>query len=185
MTTERDVRLRWTMTHLPTQGPLFAGAMECYTSAFSMPPYNDPMRSWEVRERMQRDHGKREGYRSFCAVIPGNEVVGMVYGFSSKRGQEWHDAVAIQLGFGPSRTWLANAYELAELAVTPAYQGEGIGTGLIERLIDGRPERTCVLSTRCDSRAHELYSRRGFEVLARMPFRDGGADYYVMGRLLR
>ncbi len=185
MTIEPGVRLRWTIAELPMRGALFNGAIDAYSAAFSMPPYSDPMRAHEVRERMAYEHAGRSGFRAHCAVIPGNEVAGMIYGFHSERGQPWHDHVAWKLGFGPSRNWLSNAYELAELAVMPAYQGEGIGSALIERLLRGRPERTCLLSTRCDSRANELYARVGFETLGRMTFRENGADYYVMGRRLR
>lgn len=167
------------------RGPLLTGAFEVYDAAFSMPPYSDPQRVCEMRERLLDEHQRRPGFRALCAVIPGNEVAGMIYGFHSERGQDWHDFVAWKLGFGQARTWLSNAYELAEVAVTPAYQGEGIGTAMMERLLFGRPERTCVLSTRSDSDAHRLYERKGFETLCKVPFRDGGIDYYVMGKRLR
>ena len=55
---------------------------------------------------------------------------------------------------------------------------------LVEHLLEGRPESTCVLSTRTDSRAHELYDRLGFEVITKMTFTPGGAPFYVMGKVL-
>ena len=79
---------------------------------------------------------------------------------------------------------LTSAYELAEVAVAPAFQSFGIGRALIERLIAGVPERTCVLSTRSDSNAHRLYRRLGFVELAEMQFFAGGHPFYIMGRLL-
>ena len=41
-------------------------------------------------------------------------------------------------------------------------------------LLEGRLESTCVLSTRTDSRAYELYSRLGFEVVKEMGVHAGG-----------
>lgn len=175
---------KWVIHRLPLGGPIFLGAMAAYGAAFAGPPYNDGTRALEVRERLHGEHSRRPGLRGYCAVLPGDEVAGMTYGFRSLRGQAWHEAVAQEIGFGPSRTWLSNAYELAELAVAPAYQGFGIGSALIASLLKGRSERTCVLSTRADSDAHILYARLGFETLCKMPFRAGGAPFLVMGKVL-
>ena len=68
-----------------------------------------------------------------------------------------------------------------EIAVSPDHQGEGIGSDLIRELLTPRKEKTCVLSTRADSRAHNLYSRLGFEVITIMSFTPGGSPFYVMG----
>jgi len=59
-----------------------------------------------------------------------------------------------------------------------------VGSALITELLRGRPERTCVLSTRTDSRAHELYARLGFELIIEMAFTTGGWPFYVMGKRL-
>lgn len=175
---------KWSIHPLPLHGPVFLNAMAAYGAAFAEPPYSDRTRSIEVRERLHGEHSRRPGLKAYFAKLPGDDVVGMTYGFRSLRGQPWHEAVAQQIGFGPSRTWLSNAYELAELAVTPAYQGFGIGSALIAALLKGRSERTCVLSTRADSDAHILYERLGFETLCTMPFRSGGAPFLVMGKVL-
>ena len=100
------------------------------------------------------------------------------------RRQWWRDAVARELDWKARRRWLGNAYELVEIAVHPDFQSRGIGAVLVEALLEGRPEKTCVLSTRTDSRAHELYGRLGFEVITEMTFTPGGAPFYVMGKVL-
>ncbi|MGH6693120.1 MAG: GNAT family N-acetyltransferase, partial [Gammaproteobacteria bacterium] len=64
-------------------------------------------------------------------------------------------------------------------------QGKGVGAALIACLLHGRPEATCVLSTRTDSIAHQLYRRLGFEQITEMAFASGGAMFYVMGKELR
>ena len=175
----------------PEGGPLFEGAIAVYAEAFAPPPYSDPDRGEEIRYRLQRLHRDRVGFRGFIAMgeaeergVPPHGVVGMTYGYRSQKGQWWRDAVARELDRRARRRWLGNAYELVEIAVHPDFQSRGIGALLVEALLDGRPESTCVLSTRTDSRAHELYGRLGFEVIAEMAFTPGGAPFYVMGKVL-
>ena len=82
------------------------------------------------------------------------------------------------------RRWLVRSVEVVEVAVSPKHQGKGIGTQMVEALLEGREEHTAVLSARCDSRAHELYRRLGFEEIARVTFSTAGAPFYIMGRQL-
>ena len=166
-------------------GPLFEGAIAVYGEAFSRPPYNDPDRGREVRTRLRDTHARRPHYGAFVALAPAGAVVGMIYGYRSGWGQWWHDTVRAALPRETGNEWLNDAYEIVEVAVAPAWQGHGVGESLIARLLEGRPERTCVLSTRRDSRAHELYRRLGFELICTMAFARGGAEFYVMGKVLR
>jgi ribosomal protein S18 acetylase RimI-like enzyme len=174
----------WRVVPLPTHGPLFAGAIDVYSAAFALPPYSDPDRGEEVRDRIVEVHQYREGFRAFCAVNGAGDVVGMTYGYRGAPGQWWHDAVAAALEPDVAERWLRDSYELVELAVHPAWQNQGIGTALIAALLSGVPQATCVLSTRSDSRAHRLYRRLGFQVLTEMRFAPGGAPFYIMGRPL-
>ncbi len=184
--------MSWRIEPLPEDGPLFEGAIAVYAAAFAPPPYSDPNRGEEIRYRLRQLHRDREGFRGFIALgescerrPPEHGVAGMTYGYTSQRGQWWRDAVARELDWRRRWRWLGSAYELVEIAVHPDFQSRGVGTLLVERLLEGRPERTCVLSTRTDSRAHELYSRLGFELLTEMRFAPGGTLFYVMGKALK
>ncbi len=168
---------------LPLDGPLFEQAIAVYGAAFAQPPYSDPDRGTEIRDRMRDTHCAREGFRALAA-IGGARVVAMAYGYHGAPGQWWHDAVAAALDPAPTARWLADSYELVEVAVDPACQGQGVGQAIIEKLLEGRPEATCVLSTRIDSRAHRLYRRLGFEVIREMPFVSRGPLFYEMGKPL-
>lgn len=176
--------MSWSIQPMPTHGPLFEGAIAVYGRAFSEPPYSDPDRGAEVRSRIRDVHRLREGFHGFVAVAIYGRVLGMIYGYHGTRGQWWHDTVRTAIPADIARQWLENSYELVEVAVDPECQGRGIGTALIEELMRGRRETTCVLSTRTDSRAHELYARMGFELIREMPFTTGGATFYVMGKRL-
>lgn len=170
---------------METNGPLFEGAIRVYGDAFAEPPYSDPDRGHEIRGRLRDVHCKRAGYRGFIALSPKDEVAGMIYGYHGAGGQWWHDTVVKKLPRPLAEDWLGDSYELVELAVAPKYQRQGIGTNLIGALLHGATERTCVLSTRTDSQAHQLYSREGFELIAEMPFVPRGAAFYIMGKRLR
>ncbi len=176
--------MTWRILPLEIDGPLFEGAIGVYSRAFAEPPYSDPDRGEEIRTRMRDVHCMRAGYAAYCAVAAGGEVAGMIYGYHGETGQWWHDAVSRALRPALEVKWLADSYEVVEVAVEPACQGQGVGTELIQELLAGRPEATAVLSTRTDSRAHELYRRLGFEVLTRMTFAPRGAPFYVMGKNL-
>jgi ribosomal protein S18 acetylase RimI-like enzyme len=134
---------------------------------------------------MRDVHGERPGFRAFAAVTDDERVVGMIYGYHGVPGQWWHDMVSRNVDTRTEERWLRDSYELVEVAVLPAMQSHGIGAALINRLLEGRPEATCVLSTRTDSRAHHLYRRMGFELITEMAFAPGGAMFYVMGKDLR
>jgi len=176
--------MNWEIVPLPKRGPLFDGAIAVYGEAFAGPPYSDPDRGAEIRERVQDLHGKRAEFQSFAAVTPEHRVVGMTYGYRGLRGQWWHDTVVRALPPAVAQQWLDSSYELVEIAVDPKCQGQGVGSSLINRLLEGRLEATCVLSTRTDSRAHELYERHGFEIVTEMRFANRGAPFYIMGKRL-
>lgn len=177
--------MTWEIRPLQTHGPLFEGAIRVYAEAFAQPPYSDPDRGREVRSRMRDVHGKREGFCSFVAVDEDGRVIGMIYGYHGAPGQWWHDTVLKNLDDHARYRWLRDSFELVEVAVLPGWQGKGVGAALIARLLEGRTETTCVLSTRTDSIAHQLYRRLGFEVLTEMAFAPAGARFYVMGKELR
>ncbi len=168
---------------LPLHGPLFEGALDVYADAFAGPPYFDDDRGQEVRMRLLGEHGRRPGFRGIVAM-EGDEVVGMTYAYTGGPGQWWHEEVRKRIPAAAYRRWLVRSVEVVEVAVSPKHQGKGIGTQMVEALLEGREEHTAVLSARCDSRAHELYRRLGFEEIARVTFSTAGAPFYIMGRQL-
>lgn len=173
-----------TISPMPLSGPIFTGAISVYGAAFAPPPYSDPGRGVEVRQRILEVHSARPGYQAFVALDEAGKVLGMIYGYHGLPGQWWHDAVVRAVDRDTASRWFGDSYELVEVAVHPSAQGRGIGERLIAQLLEGRGEATSVLSTRVDSKAHFLYRRLGYEVITEMRFSTDGAKFYVMGTRL-
>jgi GNAT superfamily N-acetyltransferase len=157
------------------------GAMlDVYTAAMDPPPEQLP-----GRQTIMERHATYPAFRAFIAERR-RSVAGFVYGFHGEIGQWWHDVVyhaLADLGTGQADVWLTNPFEVAELHVHPAYQGQGIGRRLLETICTGRPESTVVLSTldRPDSRARRLYHSVGMtDLLTGFEFPGGGPRYAVM-----
>jgi ribosomal protein S18 acetylase RimI-like enzyme len=141
------------------------------------------------RHMIMERHAGHPAFRAFVAERS-RDVVGFGYGFHGEPGQWWHDVVRGQLvrigGEDHARHWLDDAWEVAELHVHPAAQGQGLGRGLITQLCADRPERTVVLSTLdAQTPARNLYRSLGLsDLLTGFRFPGGGPVYAVMGAVL-
>jgi ribosomal protein S18 acetylase RimI-like enzyme len=144
------------------------------------------------RRSIMASHAGHPAFRALVVTDDGtDEAVGFGYGFHGAAGQWWHDtvsrAVTASRGDAAAAAWLNDSFEVAELHVTPDYQGHGIGAGVLLRLTSGRPERTALLSTRdADTPARRLYRGTGFtDLLTEFHFFPGGEPpYAVMGAVL-
>lgn len=156
---------------------------------------NPPDRMLAGRDSILDRHASSPGFRALAALVPspyggGPQVAGFTYGFHGEHGQWWHDMVssALALATSPRGTagateWIDDSFEVAELHVVPSCQGGGIGRTLLLRLLDGRPERTALLSTQdAETPARRLYRGVGFsDLLVNFRFAGGEPPYAVMG----
>jgi ribosomal protein S18 acetylase RimI-like enzyme len=141
------------------------------------------------RKSIMAGHAANPGFRAIAVTDDGSgEPAGFGYGFHGTTGQWWHNTVSNALvaarGTAVAADWTDDSFEVAELHVAPAYQGQGTGADVLLRLASGRPERTALLSTRdADSPARRLYRGTGFvDLLTGFHFFPGGEPpYAVMG----
>jgi ribosomal protein S18 acetylase RimI-like enzyme len=129
-----------------------------------------------------RRHAEREGFRA-AGAFAAERLVGFTYGYIGDAGQWWHDQVAAALDAPARRRWLDSAFELVELHVLTAYQGQGLGGRLHDLLLEGVGQPTAVLSTpRAETNAMALYRKRGWVVLVEeMLFPGAGTPFRVLG----
>jgi ribosomal protein S18 acetylase RimI-like enzyme len=113
-----------------------------------------------------RRHATRAGFRAFGAFDARERLVGFSYGYSSAAGLWWREQIAAGLTLEQQNYWLADAFEVAELHVSPDAQGHKLGSQLHDRLVSDLPHRTALLSVMHRSeRARRLYASRGWQTL--------------------
>jgi ribosomal protein S18 acetylase RimI-like enzyme len=110
-------------------------------------------------------------------------LVGFGYGYQGRPGQWWHDIVARALGRELSGRWLADGFELAELHVLPAYQGQGAGRRLLRDVMTRATAAHVTLSTPdLETPARRLYRSEAFvDLLEDFYFPGSTEAYAVMG----
>lgn len=113
-------------------------------------------------------HLERKGLRTVAAVDDDDRLVGIAYGYLGAAGQWWHDQVRAALSPADATRWLDGAFEVCELHVRPAVQGQGLGRRLLAALLAGPPARTAVLTTPDgDTRARSFYRAGDWQDIAR------------------
>jgi ribosomal protein S18 acetylase RimI-like enzyme len=138
-------------------------AMDIYVQAMNYPPHAGAQRAVTARR-----HAENEGFACRAAVLDDGTLVGFGYGYTTLPGQWWHDLVRRAVPLALGERWLANAFELSELHVLPAYQGSGLGRRLLLELSAAIPHYAMLLSTPdADTRAFRLYQDLGFIDLRR------------------
>jgi ribosomal protein S18 acetylase RimI-like enzyme len=160
---------------------------EVYQAAFSAPPYNKTGGDLVSFLSTFTRHSSREGFT--CFVVrdgDGGQLLGFAYGYTSQKGQWWHDQVASALDPTQVQYWLSNAFEFVELAVQPSHQGKGIGSRLHDALLTDLPHHTAMLSTmQAETAGLRLYRKRGWEiVIENFIFTNIQEAYIIMGKKL-
>ena len=137
--------------------------LDVYAEAMSVPP--SVARS---RRPIVTAHLERKGLRTIAAVDGDDHLVGIAYGYLGAPGQWWHDQVRAALKPADATRWLDGAFEVCELHVRPAVQGQGLGRRLLDTLLAGPPARTAVLTTPDDeTRARSFYRAGAWQDIAR------------------
>ncbi|MCL2781020.1 MAG: GNAT family N-acetyltransferase [Actinomycetia bacterium] len=153
-------------------------AMDIYALAMRYPRQTGAQRAISARQHT--------GYRGFAcraAVRADGALVGFGYGYTTARGQWWHDSVRRAIPPDHAREWLTDSFELSEIHVLPECQSAGIGRRLLTSLAAGVGNRSILLSTPdADTKAFRLYRSVGFVDLARHYFFPGdGRPFAILG----
>jgi ribosomal protein S18 acetylase RimI-like enzyme len=155
-----------------------------YREAFRPSPYHKREGEVVAFARAFPEHTQREGFRFVAAIENDSDcVLGFAYGYTANAGQWWNDSVANALKPPIAEQWLAHSFQLAEIAVSPQSQGQGIGGRLHDHLLNGLPHRRAVLSTLAtETVAYHLYRKRGWVILLDEYFFPGVTrPYRIMG----
>jgi ribosomal protein S18 acetylase RimI-like enzyme len=144
-------------------GPLLDEALGIFAGALGYPLRHGRVTSFA--DTLRR-HAMLGGFRVFGALNGRGQLVGFSYGYTSIPGLWWREQIARPLTQEEREYWLTDAFELAELHVHPLAQGQHLGSGLHDALLEALPQRTALLSVMHRSeRARQLYSSRGWQTL--------------------
>ncbi|MGD6967393.1 GNAT family N-acetyltransferase [Rossellomorea vietnamensis] len=127
-------------------------------------------------------HFQLPNFEGYFAVID-KRLAGFIYGYSSRKGQYYHDLLSRQLN--GDRNWMENCMELAELGVHPRYRRRGIAKELVDALLKNRTESKALLTTRKDNTAGVLFYRKiGWKELSDGFFPNVPYEYIIFGKVL-
>lgn len=155
-----------------------------YRAAFGPPPYRSTENEVQMFRRYLPRHTEREGFRCAAAYdTHTTQWIGMAYGCTSRPGQWWHDQISPKLSPEEINQWFTDSFEWVELAVIPAYQGQGFGRLLHDTLQQIIPNSCAVLSTiQVKTPAYHLYQRRGWQIIYRnFYFENTPHPFLIMG----
>ena len=155
-------------------GNYFKKMIRLYCRLFNVDPVG-------MEEQFKR-HSTYPFFEGYLAIVDG-EVAGYIYGYSSRKGQYYHDLLARHLH--AEQIWMKNCMELVELGVDPEYRGRGIAKHLVEHLLQNRREERVLLTTRKDNHgAIAFYHSRGFQTIREGFFPNVPHEYIIMGKQL-
>ena len=145
------------------------------------------------RIRVWRGEVTSPGFTALAA-IDNSHILGVAYGFLGQRERWWDRQLIRALRENNSlddaaRDMLRNYFEVAEVHVSPAAQGRGLGTQLLRTLLDAAPAPWALLSTPETAGeangAFHLYRAFGFTDIARDFYYSGDPrPFAILGRRL-
>jgi GNAT superfamily N-acetyltransferase len=163
----------------------FTQMADIYATAFAGSPYNETLGDVLTFSGLLPFHARRQGFKCVLAVdgIKDKGVVGFAYGYDSQPDNWWRMQVSARIKPDLAAEWLSSCFELVELAVIPAFWGQGIGGKLHDALLSGLPHRTAILSTaQSETNALHLYRRRGWVTLMdNFIFPGASLTFLIMG----
>jgi ribosomal protein S18 acetylase RimI-like enzyme len=116
-----------------------------YCDSLGLDPCSAASLDW--RDTVLPRHATRADFDFRAAVDRDGGIVGFVYGYTGAYGQWWTDRVAAEMSEEARSVWLDPPhFEVVQLHVLPSMQRTGIGTRLLDTLLDHQPNDRALLS---------------------------------------
>ncbi|MFB5663488.1 GNAT family N-acetyltransferase [Alteribacillus sp. HJP-4] len=160
---------------LKTDGYYFMKVIDLYCRLFGADPRG-------IASQI-RQHAAYPQYKGYIA-LSGKQTVGYIYGYTSMKGQGYHELLAAHLQ--EAAGWLTDCMEVAELGVHPGFRRQGTAQKLLDLLFDQRQENKAVLTVRKNNyNAFAFYKKRGWEVIREGFYPNTANEFIIMGKHLR
>ena len=155
---------------------------DIYRAVFTIPPYRETENDALMFPARVARHSAKPGFQCLLARdTTRDQIIGLAYGYAAQPGDWWFTQIARVLSTPTDLRWLEDSFHLAELAVIPEWQGQGIGGNLHDTLLRAVTHRHALLSTaQSEGRAMQLYRARGWNVLCEKFIFPGTAVEYVV-----
>ncbi|MFB4213226.1 GNAT family N-acetyltransferase [Shouchella sp. JSM 1781072] len=115
------------------------------------------------------------------AMMINEQMIGFIYGYTSQKGQYYHDLLANHMDHATYLEWLSNCFEVVELLVHPTYRQRGIATTLLHQLLNKAPNQTALLTTQQENMpARMLYEHEGWTLISDSFIPQNSATTYVI-----
>ncbi|MBQ0900981.1 GNAT family N-acetyltransferase [Micromonospora sp. U21] len=148
--------------------PLFPPLVELYAVVYAEPPYEEGPEQVSRFANGLPTEAARPGFTLVAAEDDG-ALIGAAYGWTMLAGRWWSQADQDP----PADVLVADKLAVMEWIVAPDRRREGVGSGLMARLLDGRHERYATLASDPRAAARRMYARAGWRQVARSTMPDG------------
>jgi GNAT superfamily N-acetyltransferase len=136
--------------------PLLPAMTDLYATVYPEPPYNEGPDDVARYAETLPGELDQPGF-SLAVARDGDRLVGLAYGWTMAAGRWWRNTPEPPPPFAAK-----DKFAVLEWQVHPDYRGRRIGSRLMLRLLDGRPERWATLASNPESRARQMYARVGW-----------------------
>ncbi|MEV0214317.1 GNAT family N-acetyltransferase [Micromonospora sp. NPDC050695] len=151
-----------------TAAPLFPALVDLYALVYAEPPYGEGPEQVAGFADGLPGEAARPGFTLVAADDAGT-LVGAAYGWTMPAGRWWTRADREP----PAELLNVDKFAVMEWIVHSGRRGEGIGSELMRRLLDGRPEPYATLASNPLAAARRVYERAGWQQVAGSHMPDG------------
>lgn len=161
--------------------------VEAYAAVFGPPPVSADAADVSAYRASLPRHVRKTGFRACTARSTDGRLIGFAYGWEGGPGDWWWDIVAGAVNEDVRRHWFADCFVVAELVVLPEARRQGIGSTLLDALLEATERPAAVLSTRSDAEAAlAFYAARGWRRLVNeIRFPGSDAPWVILGSISR
>ncbi|EPD94715.1 GNAT family N-acetyltransferase [Streptomyces albus] len=124
-----------------------------YAEVFAEPPYGETGDEVAAAFRRFRSQTRKPGFRAALARGPGDEPVGMAYGYPPAADTRWWEGMSEPVSDAMRHEDGRRTFGLMELAVRQRRRGQGVARRLHAALLDGPGTERVLLNVRPDSAA--------------------------------
>jgi GNAT superfamily N-acetyltransferase len=135
--------------------------VDVYTEVYREPPYEEGQFDIDGFAENLPEQRHEPGFAMVTAESAASGLVGFAYGFTFPAGHWWGHS-----GAEPAELDGLSKFAVLEFAVRRAHRGQGIGTRLMARLLEGRPEPIATLCAHPAALARRIYESWGWVQVA-------------------